>query len=478
MLELPEAFKEKMKGLLGKEYQAFLESYQQERVQGLRVNPLKTDIESFLEEAPFHLKPIPWSKEGFYYEIEDRPGRHPWHEAGAYYIQEPSAMAAAELLDPQPGERILDLCAAPGGKSTHIAGRMRGEGLLVSNEIHPARAKILSQNIERMGIVNAVVTNEDSARLAQHFPEFFHRIGVDAPCSGEGMFRKDEAARGQWSPDHVKLCAARQLEILSNAAVMLKKGGRLVYSTCTFSPEENEQVVEAFLDSHEDFYIEDAGKIPGLSQGRPEWSNSKREELKYTYRIWPQLTEGEGHYLAVLRKKGEISEETVSVSAQSVRDGKKKPSPRDREDEKQFKEMWDQVLADSVGWNLKGKWIFFGEQLYLLPSQMPDIHGLKVVRPGLHVATRKKNRFEPSHALALSLKPEQARQWYDLDSQSQWPIRYLKGETLTLDKEASSHLTGANGWILITVDGFSAGFGKRSSNMIKNHYPKGLRLMC
>lgn len=255
---LPEAFQEKMKELLGGEYGDFVKSYEKERVQGLRFNQLKVNTDEIPDgmRSEFQLKKIPWVKEGYYYQGQSRPGKHVWHEAGVYYIQEPSAMAVVELLDPKPGDMVLDLCAAPGGKSTHIASRMKGEGLLISNEIHPARVKILSQNVERMGIANAVVTNENSRKLTDYFPEFFDKIVVDAPCSGEGMFRKDEGARDEWSPANVRLCADRQAEILDNAAVMLKGGGRLVYSTCTFSPEENEGSIQAFLERHPEFFVE------------------------------------------------------------------------------------------------------------------------------------------------------------------------------------------------------------------------------
>ena len=286
MADLPVRFEERMKALLGEEYPAFAASYDKERVQGLRFNSLKFPdririqdavgsrenreagkngeakavceakvtweeagaaeaAKQIGQETGFTLERIPWVKEGYYYSGSSRPGKHPYHEAGLYYIQEPSAMAVVELLDPRPGERVLDLCAAPGGKSSHIASRMKGSGFLLSNEIHPARARILSQNMERMGVRNAVVSNEDARSLAGTFDHFFHKIVVDAPCSGEGMFRKDEEARSQWSEEHVKMCAARQGEILDHAASMLAPGGRMVYSTCTFAPEENEGTVLA-----------------------------------------------------------------------------------------------------------------------------------------------------------------------------------------------------------------------------------------
>ena len=273
--KLPEAFVARMKAMLGDACDIFLASYKKERALGLRVNTMKVPAAEFAgqNQALFSLRPVSWCREGFYYDRESRPGRHPYHEAGVYYIQEPSAMAVVALLAPKPGERVLDLCAAPGGKTTHIASRLEGRGLLVSNEIHPARAKILSQNVERMGIGNAVVTNEDSGTLAAFFPEFFDCMVVDAPCSGEGMFRKDEQARNEWSEANVKLCAERQQEILDNAAEMLKPGGRMVYSTCTFAPEEDEAGISDFLKRHPEFSVvrlEPGGYPEGLSCGHPE----------------------------------------------------------------------------------------------------------------------------------------------------------------------------------------------------------------
>ncbi|MFT4104262.1 MAG: RsmF rRNA methyltransferase first C-terminal domain-containing protein [Lacrimispora sp.] len=479
MIQLPHGFQEKMKALLGEEYDSFIESYEKERVQGLRINPLKFSKEpleggeEFAFRAPFGLKKIPWTKEGYYYGAEDRPGRHPYHEAGLYYIQEPSAMAVVELLDPQPGEKVLDLCAAPGGKTTHIAGRMMGKGFLLSNEIHPARAKILSQNVERFGIGNAVVSNEDSKSLSLRFPEFFDRIAVDAPCSGEGMFRKDEAARLEWTPGHVEVCRLRQEEILKNAAVMLKPGGRLVYSTCTFSPEENEQVIESFLLSHEDFSIEYDGPRPGLYPGRPEWSRTGMAELEKTFRIWPHKTEGEGHYLAVLKKQdGELSEKKRPMP--NYIGGKVNLTAGKREDP--LGDFLTGLLTEPEIFLSRKEYVLFGDQLYLMPPEMIDPKGLKILRPGLHMGTAKKNRFEPSHALALFLKKEEALQWIELASGGEEIVKYLTGETLPREAVQSSCL-GEKGWVLVTVDGYSTGFAKLAGGILKNHYPKGLRLM-
>lgn len=464
---LPEAFADKMKSLLGEEYGAFVKNYETERVQGLRFNPLKGNPDEMAERCRelFALKKVTWCREGYYYAKETRPGRHPYHEAGVYYIQEPSAMAVAELLDPQPGDVVLDLCAAPGGKTTHIAERLAGEGLLVSNEIHPARAKILSQNVERMGIVNAVVTNEEPGRLKTWFTEFFDRIVVDAPCSGEGMFRKDEQARREWSEANVAICARRQQEILDNAAGMLKAGGRMVYSTCTFSPEENEDGIARFLERHPEFSIESLDCPDGLSPGRPEWSRRAVPGLADTFRIWPHKAEGEGHYLAVLRKCG--AADGVSDVDSNKRKRRKVPVYwKDKTGIRPYLEFERETLREANGGDCL---ILYGEQLYRVPPQMPDFTGLKVLRPGLHLGTFKKKRFEPSHALALVLKPEQVFRKCLLSAEGMEIHSYLHGSILAaegMDK----------GWALVCVDGYSIGWAKAAAGVLKNHYPKGLRI--
>lgn len=265
---LPEGFEARMCAHLGSEYEDFLASFDRPLCTGLRRNPLKTGFTGDLSR--FSLSPVPWCPTGFYYDAVSRPGLSPYHAAGLYYLQEPSAMAPAELLDPQPGERVLDLCAAPGGKSTQLAGKLRGKGLLVCNEINAKRAKILSGNIERLGISNALVLNEHPKRLEERFAGYFDKILVDAPCSGEGMFRKEEAAVTDWTEDTNAICANRQLEILTSAAAMLRPGGRLVYSTCTFSPVENEGVISDFLWKNPDFSVEKPD-VPFFSPGRPDW---------------------------------------------------------------------------------------------------------------------------------------------------------------------------------------------------------------
>ena len=466
----------------------------------------KTDITQRLTEI-FGLRKIPWARDGYYYDAETRPGRHPYHEAGLYYIQEPSAMAVAELLDPQPGERILDLCAAPGGKTTQIAARMMGRGLLVSNEIHPARAKILSQNVERIGAGNVVVTNEEPSRLAEYFPEYFDRILVDAPCSGEGMFRKDEMARREWSPDNVKLCARRQAEILEQAARMLKAGGRLVYSTCTFAPEEDEGTIQGFLDRHDEYMVEKVSAYAGFSPGRPEWVDGGQEELRNTFRIWPHKVDGEGHYAAVLSHASSIGKKKRSVQSDGIERKNKtmlsKPSSGSIGEEiwdvwRQFREdTYLDFPAEVSEEEMRRRMILYGEQLYLLPEEIRGLDGLRVLRPGLHLGTVRKNRFEPSHALALCSSGRNVIRQYDMSGTGEEILKYLRGELISvlllanklradelqMDKFSSGKYSSGeiqsdeapNGWTLITVDGFSIGWGKRVGDAIKNHYPKGLR---
>lgn len=455
MINLPQDFLNKMKELLQDEYEDFLKSYEADRKQGLRVNTLKITVEEFLTLSPFTLERIPWVPEGFFYQHEERPGKHPYHEAGLYYIQEPSAMAVGEIVEPEPGEKVLDLCAAPGGKSTHLASKMKQAGLLVTNEIHPARAKILSQNIERMGIKNAVVTNESPDRLAKRFPSFFDRIMVDAPCSGEGMFRKDPDACSEWSMENVAACSIRQLDILLCAASMLKYGGRLVYSTCTFAPEENEAVISQFIKEVPSFEIEEIKVYEGFSRGRKDWAKDGGSDIDKTVRLWPHKIQGEGHYIAVLRKKAGENPPKLKL-AETLKD------------ERSLKE-YNQFVKDTLQIKPRGQYLLFGDQLYIVPDEMISLQNLKVLRPGWHLGTIKKNRFEPSHALALSLKGEEVQHTWNLTADSPDLAAYLRGESIPAK--------GSKGWYLVQVDGYSIGWGKLSNGILKNHYPKGLRWM-
>lgn len=427
---LPEAFLQRMQQQLGEEYPEYLHSLERPRAVALRLNPLKGER----PQLPFSLSPVPWEENGFYYDPQARPGLHPFHEAGVYYLQEASAMSAVALLDPQPGEHILDLCAAPGGKSTQIAGRMGGQGFLLCNEYSPKRAKILSRNIERMGVANALVTNETPDALAKKFPGYFHRVLIDAPCSGEGMFRKEEAAVTDWSPETVWMCARRQAEILHAGAKMVCPGGRLVYSTCTFAPEENEQTIEGFLQTHPEFTPETV-EAPWFTPG-PMGS----------FRVWPHKVLGEGHFIAVLKKTGSEAPELPRVKAETL--------PK----------AWTD-FARELGITLPaGRPVTFGSRLFWVPPATPDLKGLKAERPGLELGEIRKDRLIPAHALALWLRD--ASTTLDLAVDSKELTSYLHGDTIP---------GKISGWCLVRAGGYSIGWGKGDGNSIKNHYPKGLR---
>ncbi len=446
--DLPQEFRERMKSVLGEEYDAFeKELLYGTRYRGLRVNPLKMNLNGenaseIFEKAGSDMitgltGKVPWATNGYYY-TDEAPGKHPFHEAGVYYIQEPSAMLPATLLDAGPGARVLDLCAAPGGKSTQIAGYMCGKGLLVSNEINPSRARILSENIERMGIRNAVVTCESPEKLADRFEGYFDRIMVDAPCSGEGMFRKNSEAVAEWSVDNVRLCAERQANILDCAAKMLKNGGRIVYSTCTFAKEEDEDSVDGFLKRNPDFSLVDM------------------------HRLWPHKVHGEGHFAAVLIRDRFSPDAGPGTGADTEQ-------PLSASDAKRVKEYLGNILKpecfETGGVVGSGRLELFGESIYLVPNAMPSLKGLKVLRPGLCLGTLKKDRFEPAHSLALAIDPSYAKRAVDLSITE--AVEYIKGLTQNVDSE--------KGWTLVTVKGYSLGWGKAAGGILKNHYPKGLR---
>ena len=482
MMNLPIEFEKKMKNFLGDEWEDFLYSYDNNRFQALRFNTLKvgqnksadTEITKIMDTLGIPMdKKVTWANDAYYYEEDKRPGKHPYHEMGLYYIQEPSAMSAAALLAPKPGMRVLDLCAAPGGKSTQLATYLGYSGLLVSNEINTQRSRILSQNIERMGIKNAIVTNEDSFVLASHFPSFFNAIQVDAPCSGEGMFRKLPEAVEQWSTENVAICAARQKEILDNAAVMLKPGGVIVYSTCTFSREENEDVIEHFLESHSDFTL---------------------EEME---RFWPHKVDGEGHFVAKLVRRGSVNEfdadyEVCEENCNKVEDtglkddrkNKKNKNNKNRKNEtktaltkenmKLLSEFLDETVSeDMAAWIKNARLVMFGEQLYRLPDMEVDIKGLKVQRAGLHVGEFKKQRFEPSHSLALALKYSEAKNVVKLTCDDPQTTGFFNGQSVMLSDGQAAECK--KGWALVCVEGYPAGWGKVNGAQVKNHYPKGLR---
>ncbi len=459
-MKLPVNFEERMKRMLGDEYDEFITAYSQENHHALRMNRLKKKNQDDNDEniGKFKVRKLKWCSDGYYYDNDTAPGKDPYHEAGVYYIQEPSAMAVVENLEVGKNEKILDLCAAPGGKTTQIASAMQGSGFLVANEIIPSRAKILSENIERMGVRNCLVTNETPDRLADIFGGYFDRILVDAPCSGEGMFRKNPLAVDEWSEENVRMCAARQDDVIDAAAAMLAPGGRLVYSTCTFAPEEDEGTITRFLERHSDFHLCPAISVEGFDCGNKAFYDGAPEEIDKTVRIWPHHVAGEGHYLAVVEREGNLENNTVRISANGT------AAAANRNDTALYREF----EMENLKIKLPDSRIFrFGEQLCLIPEDMCGINKLKVLRVGLHLGTLKKKRFEPSHALAIALSPEDVCRNVDLKSDSAEVKAFLNGQTL--------NITAEKGWVLISVDGYSLGWGKSDGRIIKNHYPKGLR---
>ncbi len=429
MRQLPTGFLKRMQSLLGAEFTAFQsELGTNERQYAIRANALKISREALALELGL-TENVPWSDTGLYATREARLGAHPLHHAGAYYVQEPSAQAVALALEIQPNLRVLDLCAAPGGKSTHLAALMQNQGVLVCNEISATRGRALAENLERLGCIG-IVTNEEPARLAQKWGATFDRVLVDAPCSGEGMFRKHNAAIESWSQAHVVTCAVRQNLIFENAAALLKEDGILVYSTCTFAVEENENVITAFLEQHPEFSLE---TIQGFKTGIGGIGS----------RLYPHLLRGEGHFLARLRKNGS-SEPIQGNHIQGVKN-------------KDFKEFAQEFnLPDGIT-------LEFRQEIQIAHPNSPSLDGLRALRAGIPVAHLEKNRLEPHHALSRIIKDYVNT----VELEDSEIIAYLRGETITRDGKA--------GWVLLETGGFALGWGKRVGSTIKNHYPKHLR---
>ncbi len=430
MYELPQKFIENMKKQLSEtEWKAFFACYENKPYKGVRLNPLKGGRSALKAKLPFLGEPIPWEENGFY-TTEEKVGTSPFHDAGIFYSQEPSAMSAAPLLDVQEGERVLDLCSAPGGKGTQLACKMNGKGIILLNEPVFARAKILSQNVERMGIKNAVVTSELPEKLSQKFEGYFDKILIDAPCSGEGMFRKNaDEALTEWSEENVALCAKRQKQILGEGVKMLKSGGKMAYSTCTFAPQEDEEQVEDFLKTY-----------PYM-------------KLIKTEKLYPHKIKGEGHFVALFERVDEGHTSALKGLAYSIK----------KETEKAYRDFEKKFFVKPFAERLYE----VGGIVYELPKGTFDWKGLQVLRAGVRLGEMINGRFEPSHSLAMCAKKEECRLSLDLEQTDERLKRYFRGETVEGDIE--------NGWCLVCVEGYPVGLGKSVNGIIKNHLPKGLR---
>lgn len=448
---LPEEFLTRMQSLSDFDFDEFIKLYDAPAYRGLRVNKIRCSPEHFAEISPFALKKAPFSDDG-YYIGDDVSGRHPWHHAGVFYLQEPSAMSAVTALDVRPGMKVLDLCAAPGGKTTQAAAQLLGSGLIICNEIVSSRAAILLSNIERCGVRNAAVINDKPATICKRLAGFFDRVLVDAPCSGEGMFRREPGSAREWTPEAPVACAKRQLAILETACKSVAPDGILVYSTCTFSPDENEGVVDAFLSRNKDFCIEPIEKTFGRD-AVPQWAGTS-QEVKLARRVFP-ADGGEGHFVARLHR---ISDGEISYAQSTLKTA-------DKETSKLFMEFFSSQFDE----DLYGELFQIGEKLIILPKGLPDLRGIGLMRAGVLAGNIKGNRFEPSHALYMAANAKSPLNPADFALSDTRLAAYLHGEQV----EAPD---GCNkGFACVKAEGFTVGFGKVSDGVLKNHYPKGLR---
>lgn len=463
-IQLPEAYQESMKALLGGEYELYMESLHQPSSRGLRVNtwkwtPGECASSMYRKGICDSLTPVPWIPNGFFYEEESRLSKNPYYYGGLYYLQEPSAMTPASVLPVNPGDRVLDLCAAPGGKSTELGARLRGKGLLFANDISNSRAKALLKNLEMFGIPNICVTSESPERLASAYPEYFDRILVDAPCSGEGMFRKEPDMVKDWLRKGPKYYEPIQREILEQALVMLKPGGDLVYSTCTFSGLEDEGVILEVLKKHREMELVSIPKFEGACDGIG---------LPGCIRLFPHKIRGEGHFLAMLRKKadGKAGRRAEGRNSRLPEEEIGK-MPRQLEKNREFLEFMDKLS----GFQDPCRFFTLQDSVYYLPENFTPETGLRYLRTGLLVGSIKKERFEPSQALAMTLSQDTFPDSISFSWEDERVIRYLKGETIVLtDREEAR-----KGWCLVCVDGFALGFAKGTGMTLKNKYYPGWR---
>ncbi|MBR4815966.1 MAG: RsmB/NOP family class I SAM-dependent RNA methyltransferase [Lachnospiraceae bacterium] len=474
---LPEKFLDEMKELLGDEYEAFLASYDEEHMRGMRCNTLKLTPSEFEEKAPFISEKVKWTDNGYYTSEDEQPAKHPYYFAGLYYIQEPSAMLPAALLPVEPGDRVLDLCAAPGGKTTELGAKLKGKGLLVSNDISASRAKALVKNVELFGIKNAVVVSEAPEKLAERFEGYFDKILVDAPCSGEGMFRKVHSIAKNWEQYGSQYYADIQRTVLPAAVKMLKPGGRLLYSTCTFSRLEDEDSIRFILKNFPDMEVADAidfddERYFGFYRGklfREEETDSEKAITK-TIRLFPHRIKGEGHYAALLRKKGEENAvSTIEDSVNEIYNNEYDTRTRARQ-KKVSDEAFD--FFEKIGFEIDVSRLRVSEnKIYLLPENMPDFDRLRVLRTGLFLGEMKTGRFEPSQSLALALKKEEYGNCLNLSLSDDRVVRFLKCESIDVkDGEAE------DGYCLVMVDGYPLGWGKLDKGRFKNKYLPSWRL--
>ena len=480
---IPKEFLDEMKKLLGSDYDAFLATYSEDHMKGLRSNNLKISPSEFEALAPYVNGKVSWTLNGFY-TLEEQPAKHPYYYAGLYYIQEPSAMLPAALLPVNPGDKVLDLCAAPGGKTTELGAKLKGKGLLVSNDISASRAKALLKNIEMFGISNAIVISESPDRLSDRFEGYFDKILVDAPCSGEGMFRKVHAIAKNWEQYGSQYYADLQRQILPSAIKMLKPGGYMIFSTCTFSVKEDEQSLAFIMEKFPDMEL-----VPAINFENERYTGFARGLTPYdeAVRIYPHKCKGEGHFVALLRKKDLethddryiLAEEESALTNGEYLDIDDKEKPAKNQYDKNVRKKYRNITDDAFDFFEKLGIRILAERLrekegkvFLLPEDMPRVDGLRVLRTGLFLGEMKTGRFEPSQALALALNKDQYPNVLNLRIGDDRVIRYLKCESVELTESEAD-----NGFCLVCVDGFPLGWAKVDKGRFKNKYLPSWRMM-
>ncbi len=439
-----------MKELLGEEYEAYLNSFSELPAHGMRINTGKLSPEEYLSLTGWKLEKVPWINNGFYYEDAYAPARHPHYYAGLYYLQEPSAMTPASRLDVQPGHRVADLCAAPGGKATELGSRLKGEGMLLANDISMSRAKALLKNLELAGIPNLLVSAEDPVHLAAAYPEYFDRVLIDAPCSGEGMFRREHSMIEYWKEAGPDQYVPVQRSVLESGIAMLKKGGRLLYSTCTFSIKEDEENIRWILEQHPEMHLIPMEPYEGFAEGRLGLSDAVR--------IFPHKMKGEGHFLALLEKDGENQEGSRSKGEKLL------PLEKLPDEIRTFLSFVRRSFKEG-GFSIER------DQVYYFAPGVERKKGIRYLRSGLLLGSWKKNRFEPSQAFAMVLKKQEYAYVCDWSAEDPRTVKYLKGETVEPDQTEK----GKTAWRLICVDGYPLGWGKLAGSMLKNKYNPGWR---
>lgn len=459
-MELPAAFLAQMQELLGEEYTDYMNSFQEKRIYGLRLNRMKINQEAFAAISPFDVEQIPWIDNGYFYQGDVKPGKHPYYFAGMYYLQEPSAMTPANRLPVEQGDKVLDICAAPGGKSTELAAKLNGTGLLVSNDISNSRAKALLKNLELFGTTNAIIMSESPHKMVGQFREYFDKILIDAPCSGEGMFRKEPAVIKSWVQNGTEFYEKLQREIVTYALQMLKPGGMLLYSTCTFNPGEDEGTVMYMRKICPELQILPIEGYEGFCPGRPDVVEDGDEELRKCVRIFPHKMQGEGHFLALLQKGTGEKQQSASVKSSKV-----SREVAAMEDLHKFLRDVDMEIDLS-------KVTLRGENVLYLPCDVPDLKGLRILRSGLLLGEYRKGRFEPSQALAMALQAGQYAHCVNLPVSDERVIRYLKGETIEVEDLTDKSLKG---WQLVCVDNYPLGWAKGNGTSLKNKYLAGWR---